>query len=157
MRIGLIAGGGQFPIIFSKAAKSKGIDIFAVAFHKETDAVLEDYVDSVKWLYLGQVKRLVKYFKENSVNEAVMMGTVKKIRMFSNFRPDSKAISAMAKIKHTHDDAILTAFAKFRYSDNSKVFETLQLGHLTVAIQLLSLYSFSINSTPQVSSRHVCY
>ena len=41
MRIGIIAGGGQFPIIFSKAAKSKGFVIYAVAYNNETDPGLE--------------------------------------------------------------------------------------------------------------------
>ena len=121
MRIGLIAGGGQFPIIFSKAAKSKGFEVFAVAYHKETDPILADYVDGIQWLYLGQVKRLLKYFKENSVNEAVMMGAVKKIRMFSNARPDSKVISALARIKHTHDDELLSAFARMLEEEGIRV------------------------------------
>lgn len=121
MRIGLIAGGGQFPIIFSKAAKSKGFDVFAVAYYKETDPVLAEYVDDIRWMYLGQVKRLLKYFKENSVNEAVMMGAVKKIRMFSNFRPDSKAITVLAGIKHTHDDELLSAFSRLLEEEGIKV------------------------------------
>jgi len=111
-RIGLIAGGGQFPIIFSKAAKSKGFSVFAVAYHEETDPNLANYVDGIQWMYVGQVKKLLKYFNENSVFEAVMMGAVKKIRMFSNFRPDAKVIAAIAKIKHTHDDALLRGFAQ---------------------------------------------
>jgi len=121
MRIGLIAGGGQFPIIFSKAAKSKGFEVFAVAYHKETDPRLEEYVDGIQWLYLGQVKRLLKYFKENLVHEAVMMGAVKKIRMFSNFRPDAKAIAVLAGIKHTHDDELLSAFARLLEEEGIKV------------------------------------
>ncbi|MBW1642554.1 MAG: UDP-2,3-diacylglucosamine diphosphatase LpxI [Deltaproteobacteria bacterium] len=121
MRIGLIAGGGQFPIIFSKTARSKGYEVFAAAYYKETDPILAEYVDGIQWLYLGQVKRLLKYFKENSVNEAVMMGAVKKIRMFSNFRPDSKAISALAGIKHTHDDELLSAFARMLEEEGVKV------------------------------------
>jgi DUF1009 family protein len=121
MRIGLIAGGGQFPIIFSRTAKSKGFEVYAAAYHKETDPILAEYVDGIRWFYLGQVKRLIKYFKENSVNEAVMMGTVKKIRMFSNFRPDSKVILELSKIKHTHDDHVLSAFAAFLEDEGIKV------------------------------------
>jgi len=121
MRIGLIAGGGQFPIIFCKAAKSKGFEIYAAAYHKETDSVLADFVDEIQWFYLGQVNRLIKYFKENNVNEAVMMGTIKKIRMFSNFRPDAKAVSLLAKIKHTHDDKLLSAFAQLLEEEGIRV------------------------------------
>lgn len=121
MRIGLIAGGGQFPIIFSKAAKLKGFNIFAVAYHKETDPLLAEYVDGIEWLYLGQVKRLINYFKGNAVDEAVMMGAVKKVNIFSNFRPDAKTISVLARIKHTHDDALLSAFAGILEDEGIKI------------------------------------
>ena len=77
MRIGLIAGSGQFPIIFSKAAKSKGFAIYAVAYLKEADDRLENYVDEIEWMHLGQVKRIIKFFKKNNIREAVMMGAIR--------------------------------------------------------------------------------
>jgi len=111
MRIGLIAGSGQFPIIFSKAAKSKGFAIYAVAYLKEADDRLKNYVDDIEWMHLGQVKRLIKFFKKNNISEAVMMGAIKKTRMFSDLKPDTKAISILTGMKHTHDDGLLRAFA----------------------------------------------
>ncbi len=111
MRIGLIAGSGQFPIIFSKAAKSKGFAIYAVAYLKEADDRLLDYVDDIEWMHLGQVKRLIKFFKKNNISEAVMIGAIKKTRMFSDLKPDTKAISILTGMKHTHDDGLLRAFA----------------------------------------------
>ena len=40
-----------------------------------------------------------------------MAGGIKKTKMFSNVRPDTKAISLIASLKHTHDDGLLRAFA----------------------------------------------
>ncbi|NVM57026.1 MAG: DUF1009 domain-containing protein, partial [Desulfobacterales bacterium] len=40
-RIGLIAGSGQFPIIFSRAARKKGLRVYAVGHVGETEARLE--------------------------------------------------------------------------------------------------------------------
>ena len=40
-----------------------------------------------------------------------MMGGIKKTKMFTNIRPDIKAISLVTRMKHTHDDAVLRAFA----------------------------------------------
>lgn len=113
MRIGLIAGSGQFPIIFCKRAKAKGFQVYAAALLKETDPVLEEWADDLVWLHLGQVKRLVRFFKKNGVKEAVMMGAVRKTRMFRDVRPDMQAISIMANMRHTHDDGILRAFADY--------------------------------------------
>lgn len=109
--IGIIAGSGQFPIIFAKAAREAGYAVFAVAHRNETDPVLEDHVDVIEWLHLGQVGRLLKFFKKNAVRQAVMMGAIRKTRIFRDVRPDMKAIAMAAKLYHTHDDKILRTFA----------------------------------------------
>ena len=62
-------------------------------------------------MHLGQVKRLIRFFKDNQVDEAVMMGAIKKTRMFTDVRPDTKALALIAGMRHTHDDGILRAFA----------------------------------------------
>jgi len=112
-RIGLIAGSGSFPIIFSKKAAEKGIGVFAVGYHNETDPVLADYVEALEIIYIGQIKRLIKFFKNNRINEAVMIGAIKKPGAILDIRPDMKAISLIANMRHsTHDDRILRAFAK---------------------------------------------
>ncbi len=110
-RIGLIAGGGQFPILFSKRAKLNGYDVYAVAHLKETDPKLESCVTSIEWVHLGQIKRLLRFFKDNQITEAVMMGAIRKTRMFKDIRPDTKLLSLVSELRHTHDDGFLRAFA----------------------------------------------
>lgn len=110
-KIGLIAGGGQFPIIFSKAAGSAGFSVHALAHINQTDPDLESHVDSIKWIHLGQLKRLVAFFKSCRIKEAVMMGTIIKPNLFEEMRPDELAVSIISNMKHTHDDAILRALA----------------------------------------------
>src|SRR3989339_2271098 len=89
-RIGLIAGSGQSPIIFSQKARSEGFSVYAVAHHNETDPKLAAEVDAIKWIHLGQIKRLLQFFKENRINEAVMLGAITKTRMFADVKPDMK-------------------------------------------------------------------
>ncbi len=121
MRIGLIAGSGKFPIIFSKAAKSKGFIVYAIAHNNETDPALEDFVDTIEWVHLGQIKRIIKFFKKNSVSQAVMMGAITKTRMFSDVRPDTKALSLVAGMRHTHDDGLLRAFVGVLEKEGIKI------------------------------------
>jgi len=112
MKIGLIAGSGQFPLIFSKKAKSKGFAVCAVAYLNEADPGLAEHVDSIEWVHLGQIGRVIRFFRNHGVSEAVMMGAIRKTRMFSDVKPDMKAISLITDILHTHDDNILRAFAR---------------------------------------------
>ena len=43
-KIGIIAGGGQFPLLFAKAAHSQGLKVYAAAHQGETDEALVDHV-----------------------------------------------------------------------------------------------------------------
>lgn len=121
MKIGLIAGSGQFPVLFSKAASGKGYRVMAVAFKNETDPLIESVVSGLEWQHLGQVKRLIAYFKKNGVQDVVMLGAIKKTRMFLDVRPDTKAIALLAGMKNTHDDGLLGAFARVLEMENIQV------------------------------------
>lgn len=110
-RIGLIAGSGQFPLLFSNAAAMKGLAVFTVAYVNEADPSLAQLSEKIEWLHLGQVKRLIRFFKQNEVSRAVMLGAVRKTRLFTDVKPDMKAIAIIAGMRHTHDDAVMRAFA----------------------------------------------
>ncbi len=111
MRIGLIAGSGQFPLLFLKMAQSKGYAVYVAAYINEADPLLDQCADAVLWLHLGQIRRLIKFFKKNSVDQTVMMGAVNKTRIFTDVKPDTLAISLLAKLRHTQDDSLLSVFA----------------------------------------------
>ena len=121
MKIGLIAGSGQFPIIFSKTAKLKGFTVYAIAHNNETDPNLKDYVEKIEWIHIGQIKRIIKFFKGNNVSQAVLIGAITKTRMFSDVRPDTKAISLIAGMRHTHDDGLLRGFARLLEKEGIKI------------------------------------
>ncbi len=120
-RIGLIAGSGQFPLIFARKAKDRGYGVYAVAYVNEADPGLADHVEAIEWLHLGQVKRLIRFLKLHDVHTTVMMGAIRKTRMFTDVKPDMKAIALIAGMKHTHDDALLRAFARTLEKDGIRV------------------------------------
>ena len=70
MRIGLIAGNGQFPIIFCRKARKAGLAVYAAAYRQEADPEIEAHVDAIEWLHVGQVNRLIKFFKKNNIDQA---------------------------------------------------------------------------------------
>lgn len=111
MRIGLIAGGGQFPLLFAKAARAHGWEVYAAAFVNEAADELAGLVDGIEWLHLGQLRRLIKFFKRHDVRQTVMMGAIRKTRIFTDVRPDTKAIALVVGMRDTHDDRLLRAFA----------------------------------------------
>ena len=110
-RIGVIAGSGQFPGIFSKAAKERGLKVYAVAHVGETDPRLETLVEAIRWVKIGQLSRIIAFFKKNRVSDAVMAGAITKTKMFSRVRPDLRALKVLAAMDHTQDDGLLLGFA----------------------------------------------
>jgi len=110
--IGLIAGGGQFPLLVAEAVKKDGMRVIAVAHLDETDPKLSDRVDDIVWVKLGQLGQLLKAFKKRGVTEALMAGTITKKRMFENIRPDLKGLAIMTKLAFFHDDDILRAVTR---------------------------------------------
>ena len=81
-RIGIIAGNGMFPLTFAKAARLKGYRIFAICVKKDTTSKLKALVDKLIWLEVGEFRKMVEFFKANSVQEAVMAGQITPRRLF---------------------------------------------------------------------------
>jgi len=109
--LGLIAGGGVFPLMVADAARNKGLRVVAVAHEGETDPLLAEKVDDLTWIKLGQFGRLIKTLKKAGATKTVMAGTINKKKMFENVRPDLRGLTLMSKLAIFHDDDILRAVA----------------------------------------------
>ena len=120
-KIGIIAGGGQFPLLFAKAAHSQGLKVYAAAHQGETDKTLEDHVERLQWVKLGQLGKIIDFFKQEGVRKAVFIGSITKINIFRDVRPDLKGLGLWNKINIKQDDAILRAVADRLEKDGIEV------------------------------------
>jgi hypothetical protein len=110
-RIGLIAGNGRFPIIFADNARRLGYHVVAVAHEGETEPELERHVDRIHWIKIGQLNKLITAFKDDGVQQAVMLGGIKKTHVFSTVRPDFRTLALATRLALWKDDDILREFA----------------------------------------------
>ncbi|HEY2384711.1 MAG TPA: UDP-2,3-diacylglucosamine diphosphatase LpxI [Terriglobia bacterium] len=111
-RYGLIAGNGKFPFLVLEAARSQGIDMVVAAIKEETFPEIEKHAKSVHWMSLGQLGKLIKTFKSEGVNHAVMAGQVKHKQIFSGIVPDWKMIQLLASLATKNTDSLIGAVAK---------------------------------------------
>jgi len=111
-KIGLIAGNGRFPLLFAQTVKGQGRDVVAVAHEGQTQSDLSQYVDKLLWIKVGQLSKMISFFKEHGVKEVVLAGGINKSMMFTQFRPDFKALLLLSKLKSKNDDSLLRAFAR---------------------------------------------
>jgi hypothetical protein len=109
--IGLIAGKGQFPLLFARAARDRGARIIAAAHRGETEPALAELVDEIHWIYVGQLGKIIRLFQTAGVRRAVMAGGISRGRLFRDFRPDFRALSVVRRAGAGKDDRLLQAVA----------------------------------------------
>jgi UDP-2,3-diacylglucosamine hydrolase len=111
--IGIIAGNGVYPSTFARAARAQStpVKLSVAAFENETDAaLLTPLVDSLEWLRVGQLGKLIKYFKSQGVTEAIMVGQIAPKNLF-DLRPDLRLLFMLAKVKERNAESLFGAIA----------------------------------------------
>lgn len=110
-KIGLIAGNGKFPLIFAREAKKVGTEVVALAIKKETSPSLENLVDRIHWVNVGQLGDLIEICKKEGITRAVMAGQVRHTHLFGQVRLDARAMALLAGVKDKKADSLLGAVA----------------------------------------------
>jgi UDP-2,3-diacylglucosamine hydrolase len=109
--LGIIAGNGVYPRLIADAARKAGVTkIVAAAFTDETDPVLEQHVNVVEWMRVGQLGRLLKFFRSQDIHHAIMAGQIAPKNLF-DLRPDLKALMLLGKLRERNAESIFAATA----------------------------------------------
>ena len=109
--LGIIAGNGVYPRLLANAARKAGVKkIIAVAFTGETDPVLEQHVDLLEWMRVGQLNRLLRFFRTQHIHHAIMAGQIAPKNLF-DLRPDWKALMLLGKLKERNAESMFAAVA----------------------------------------------
>src|SRR4026208_461067 len=111
MKFGLIAGNGKFPFMVVEGARRSGVEIVVAAIREETDPDIERLVDRVTWVGIGQLGRMIRFFKEEGVEKAIMAGQVKHVQIFSRAVPDARMLRVLLKLPRRNTDALIGAIA----------------------------------------------
>ena len=107
--LGIIAGNGVYPRLLADSARRVGVKkIVAAAFTDETDSALVQHVDLIEWIRVGQLSRLLKFFREQKIPHAIMAGQIAPKNLF-DLRPDWKALLVLAKLKQRNAESIFAA------------------------------------------------
>ena len=108
--IGILAGGGQLPFLVADGARAQGQRVAAAGFPGNTDPALAGRVDAFAELKLGQLGKLIAFFKAESVRRVVLAGSIDKPRAL-DIRPDMRAMKLIMRLATRGDDSVLRAVA----------------------------------------------
>jgi DUF1009 family protein len=109
--LGFIAGNGVYPRLLADSARRAGVKkVVAAAFTGETDPALTQHVDVIEWMRVGQLGRLLKFFRDQKIHHAIMAGQIAPKNLF-DLRPDWKALLLLGKLKQRNAETIFAAIA----------------------------------------------
>jgi len=112
-KIGLIAGNGQYPVLFAKAAKARGQEIVAIAVREETAPELEKYVSRIHWIGVGELKKFFEVLKEEKLRKVIMAGQIRPSQIFEkNVAKDERLQKFLSNVKDKRADSLLGGIAK---------------------------------------------
>jgi UDP-2,3-diacylglucosamine hydrolase len=112
MTFGLIAGNGQFPFLAVEGAKKLGQRLIVVAIKEETDKRIEEIADKVVWVGIGQLGKMIKVFKSEGVEKAVMAGQVKHVQIFTTSAfPDWRMAKMLYNLPRRNTDSLIGGIA----------------------------------------------
>jgi len=111
MRYGLIAGNGKFPFMVLEGARKAGVDVSVAAIREETDPEIERLADRVTWVSIGQLGKLIRFFKNEGVERAIMAGQVKHVQIFSGAIPDVRMLKLLLRLPQRNTDSLIGGVA----------------------------------------------
>src|SRR4026207_1894757 len=111
MKLGLIAGNGKFPFMVLEGARQSGAQVAVAAIREETDPQIEQLADVVTWIGIGQLGRMIRFFKDEGVEKAIMAGQVKHVQIFSRAVPDARMLRVLLKLPRRNTDSLIGAIA----------------------------------------------
>lgn len=124
--IGIVAGGGQLPFLVAEGARGLGLRVAAAGLAGNTDPALAGRVDAFAQLRVGQLGRLIAFFKSESVCRVVLAGSVNKPRAL-DLVPDLRAMKLIMRLAARGDDSLLRAVAGEMEAEGMAVVSALDL------------------------------
>src|SRR6267143_7022988 len=112
MRYGLIAGNGRFPFLVVEGARRAGVSLSVVAIREETDPKIEQEVERLTWVGIGQLGKMIRFFKDEGVERAIMAGQVRHVQIFGRAVPDARMLKMLMKLKRRNTDSLIGAVAE---------------------------------------------
>jgi UDP-2,3-diacylglucosamine hydrolase len=111
MRYGLIAGNGKFPFLVLEGARRAGVSLAVAAIKEETDPAIEKVAESLTWVGIGQLGKMIRFFKREGVGRAIMAGQVKHVQIFSGALPDVRMLRMLISLPRRNTDALIGGVA----------------------------------------------
>jgi len=124
MKLGLIAGNGKFPFLVLEGAKRAGASVAVAAIREETDPEIERLAERLTWVGIGQLGKMLRFFKAEGVDKAIMAGQVKHVQIFSRAIPDVRMLKMLLRLPRRNTDTLIGAVASELASEGIELIDS---------------------------------
>jgi UDP-2,3-diacylglucosamine hydrolase len=107
----IIAGRGAYPRLLAESARQQGVrHISVIAFKHETDRAITRCADDIRWVYLGQLAKMLDALQALAIPAAVMAGQITPTHLFT-VRMDAALLALLRRLPTRNADTIFSAIA----------------------------------------------
>ena len=108
-KVGLICGGGKFPLMVAQGAKRAGHHVVAIGLRDFADPQLATLVDEYHWANIVRLGQWIRILRQAGCQRAILAGSVRKADMYGK--------SGMARVLHYLPDWTTFRLWFFRLAD----------------------------------------
>jgi DUF1009 family protein len=94
-----------------EGARRAGVSLSVVAIREETDPEIEQQVERLTWVGIGQLGKMIRFFKAEGVEQAIMAGQVKHVQIFSRAVPDARMLKMLLKLSRRNTTSLIGGIA----------------------------------------------
>ncbi|MCF8008706.1 MAG: UDP-2,3-diacylglucosamine diphosphatase LpxI [Halanaerobiales bacterium] len=112
-KVGLIAGYGKLPLIWTKAAVQKEVDVHVFPIKEEYSTDLLSYAKTVDLISVTELNKLIDKIKGYNIKEIGMIGKVEKKHLFNNRNNfDLRFQNVLNQLDNFNDQSIMLQLIK---------------------------------------------
>ena len=107
-----------------EGARRAGVSLSVAAILEETDPEIERVAERVQWVGIGQLGKMIRFFKNEGVEQAIMAGQVKHVQIFSRAIPDVRMLKMLLRLPRRNTDALIGAVAEELSSEGIELIDS---------------------------------
>ena len=113
-KVGLIAGIGNLPVEFMRAAQHEGYEVVVISVVTDGAPELEAEADAYYQISVFKSDTVIKTFLKEGVTDVTMLGKVTKEHLYKKITtiPDMRTIKLLNRLRNRKDDTIMLAIVE---------------------------------------------
>ena len=137
--LGLIAGNGNFPLMFAREAKAQGYTVVAAGIKGDTSFLLKFLSPQCRYFYVGDLQKLFEYFRSHQVTQVLMAGQVSQRNLFDpSIKLDSRSQKLFDALQDHKADTIFSAVGDLLKQEGMELMDSIP-GMIAITFGMIAI------------------